>query len=331
MPLKYIVKDEFGKSYHLVLSRETQTDESLEPMSFSNSSNAIRFVKSLKVDENSWLNILRKIGSTSVKRDQDAITIAIADLIQRGAITVYTIAPTTDQKHMASSSRNKTSNPDSDDSPPVESMPGNKPAGLGPPVDDNAGYQPGAADIKQQADADIESGAAHDFSQDEDGKMKQVYNDFQADPPKTGATAQTLGPKLSTMKEKEFTEFMDAEAAAGKCTSKVEIVDSFAPGKEKQNMMKYEYPDGTMVRYKPDGDLIRKGKPTYSIEIKKDASLADRGGTEAIHDVAFKVDEKGRLVPKWPHTMNDPYAPGSTLSKNYTNAMMATGHKILPK
>jgi len=329
MPLKYIVKDEFGKSYHLVLSRETQTDESLEPVSFSNSSNAIRFVKSLKMDENSWLNILRKIGSTSVKRDQDAITVAIADLIQRGAITVYTIAPTTDQKHMASSLRNKTSN--SDDSPPVESIPGNKPAGLGPPVDDNAGHQPGAADIKQQADVDIESGAAHDFSQDEDGKMKQVYNDFQADPPKTGATAKALGPKLSTMKEKEFTEFMDAEAAAGKCKAKAESLDSPVAVKGTQTMMKYEYPDGTMVRYKPDGDGVRVGKPTYSIEIKKDASLADRGGTEAIHDVAFKVDEKGRLVPKWPPTMNNPYVPSSTTYGDYIDAMMDSGHKILPK
>jgi len=329
MPLKTIVKDGFGQSYHLLLPDETQSDTLLEPISFSDSSSISRFVDSLKVDDNTWLHILNIIGTRSANRNQSAR--AIVNLIQSGKITVYSIPLSDDEKHKGSSLRSKTSNLDSDDSPPVESMPGNKPAGLGPPVEGSVSTQPSASEIKQQVDADIESGAAHDFSQDEDGKMKQVYEDFQADPPKIGAEAKALGPKLSTMKEDEFIEFMDAEVATGKPTSKVEIVDSFAPGKEKQNMMKYEYPDGTMVRYKPDGDLIRKGKPTYSIEIKKDASLADRGGVEAIHDVAFKVDEKGRLVPKWPPTTNNPYGSSSTLSKNYTNAMMATGHKILPK
>jgi hypothetical protein len=41
-------------------------------------------------------------------------------------------------------------------------------------------------------------------------------------------------------------------------------------------MQKWEYPDGTVVRYKPLGDEYR-ANATYSIEVKKTPALPDRG------------------------------------------------------
>jgi hypothetical protein len=64
-------------------------------------------------------------------------------------------------------------------------------------------------------------------------------------------------------------------------------------GNPPQTMSVYEYTDGTVVRYKPMGDKERP-TATFSIEVKKDASLPDTGPTDA----AFKVDRDGQVVPK---------------------------------
>lgn len=64
----------------------------------------------------------------------------------------------------------------------------------------------------------------------------------------------------------------------------------------------YEYNDGTVIRYKPLGDKIRKG-PSYSVEVKKDILQPDTG----FDSIAFKVDKKGNPLPKWQKEINRPF------------------------
>lgn len=89
-------------------------------------------------------------------------------------------------------------------------------------------------------------------------------------------------------------------------------------------MRVYEYPDGTVVRYKPHGGSKRPG-PTYSIELKKDPSLSDLGKGDA----AFKVDSSGRAVPKGPFEINNPYPKGSVQWLVFRDELMNAGHKSL--
>lgn len=210
-----------------------------------------------------------------------------------------------------------------------------KPASLGPhEVRRVCGESLGPAynlrsSIMQQADTDVDNATVHDFSKDDDGKMKQVYRDYNTDPAKIGGTAKELGPKLITMNEIEFEQFLDRDVKAGKCTMTPEHgVPSPMGGR--QTMLKYEYPDGTMVRYKPEGDYKRVGIPTYSIEVKKNPDRPDPGGMDAVHtDVAFKVDEKGRLVPRHPDYIIRPYPAETPNDKLYVDTIMDMGHKAL--
>lgn len=213
--------------------------------------------------------------------------------------------------------------------------PGNKPMTLGPHVGasavNNKPVSP-SPNPKLQAENDIKNGNVHKLDKD----TKQVYDDYNSNPPKIGGTAKELAPKLAKMNEKEFTEFMDKEVKAGKCTMTPEHgvpspLGGYQNIRSHQTMLKYEYPDGTMVRYKPEGDFIRVGQPTYSIEVKKFPLKVDPGGSNSVHtDVAFKVDERARLVPKHPQYLNNPYMEGTEEYKMYTNTMMDFGHKTLP-
>jgi hypothetical protein len=178
--------------------------------------------------------------------------------------------------------------------------------------------------VAAQAAEDIKSGKALKLT---DPQSKHALEKFNMTPPQTGAAAKELAPQLSKMNEKQFLETMDAEVKAGKCTKAAQEIGSPLGGK--QSMTKYEYPDGTLVRYKPEGDEIRKGKPTYSVEVKKDPTLPDQG----LQDVAFKVNENGHAVPKKPGEINYPkeYPKSSAEFADYRELMMSAGHKELPK
>lgn len=62
-----------------------------------------------------------------------------------------------------------------------------------------------------------------------------------------------------------------------------------------QTMRRWEYPDGTVVRYKPLGDNDRPNVPSFSIEVKKDPALPDSASGA---NVAFKLGDAGRAAPR---------------------------------
>lgn len=119
---------------------------------------------------------------------------------------------------------------------------------------------------------------------------------------------------------KDFSAKMSEEVKSGKCNQKPVPINGPPP----QTMTVYEYPDGTVVRHKPLGDSKRPGE-TYSIEVKKDPSMPDLGKDDA----AFKVDPRGKAVPKNPHEAKNPYPRGSVQFEEFMNALMNAGHHSL--
>jgi hypothetical protein len=119
------------------------------------------------------------------------------------------------------------------------------------------------------------------------------------------------------MREERFLETMADEVEAGRCTVRQVSINGPPP----QMMDVYEYTDGTVVRYKPLGDTERHN-PTYSIEVKKNPTLPDRGSD----DIAFKLDSNGYAVPKGPHDVQNPFLKNGSQFRAYENALMDAGH-----
>jgi hypothetical protein len=65
--------------------------------------------------------------------------------------------------------------------------------------------------------------------------------------------------------------------------------------------------------------------PTYSVEVKKDPSLPDRGKDSA----AFKVDASGKALPKGPFDVRNPYPEGSMQADVFEREIMNAGHRAL--
>jgi hypothetical protein len=93
-------------------------------------------------------------------------------------------------------------------------------------------------------------------------------------------------------------------------------------------MTVYEFPDGTVVRYKPLGDSERP-MATFSIEVKKNPALPDMGPD----DVAFKVSADGQAVAKGPNDIANPYSKATEKAQFvlYEKSMMDAGHQSLEK
>lgn len=108
---------------------------------------------------------------------------------------------------------------------------------------------------------------------------------------------------------------MNAEVAAGRAAAKTRPDGS---------MTTWEYADGTVVRYKPKGDEQRDG-PTYSVELKMDASVPD----SSIDGIAFKIGPDGVPVPRDPRQVRPYYPKGSEQADIWVRHLMDLGHRTL--
>jgi hypothetical protein len=166
---------------------------------------------------------------------------------------------------------------------------------------------------KEAARHALQRGSAFDLHE-LDPKAQSQLADFNAG--KTGRQAKRLARKLDGASDKEFLAKMEGEPSTVKAVN--------ISGPPPQAMRVYEYPDGTVLRYKPLGDAKRPG-PTYSIEVKKDPSAPDLGKGDA----AFKVGSSGDAVPKGPTEINNPYPTGSVQADAFREEVMNAGHKTL--
>lgn len=161
-----------------------------------------------------------------------------------------------------------------------------------------------------------------------DSRTKYMINEYIKG--RVGAKARELAPKLDKMNNKEFLKFMDREYCDKTKTKDIFIRNEI---KISQEMIKYEYKDGTVIRYKPLGDKLRDG-PTYSIEVKKNIAKPDIGFDSA----AFKVDKNGNPFPKHFDNINRPlpkdkikYSMYKDFHKMLDDYIMGKVHRLLPE
>ena len=166
-----------------------------------------------------------------------------------------------------------------------------------------------------RARADVESGKAFKSNDKLGTDTADAKKNYEAGT--QGQAAKTLSPQLAGKTVPEMEQLLEADVAAGKSTR---LPDSVTAGKPQQS---WQYPDGTLVRVKPKGDAFGDD-PTYSIEVNK-----QKGGPSANQDdVAFKVGEDGKPVPKGPGDIDNPYAKGINPAqhKAYEQQVIAEGH-----
>lgn len=109
---------------------------------------------------------------------------------------------------------------------------------------------------------------------------------------------------------------MDAEVTAGRATRRdVRLADPA------QLMSIWETSDGGVVRLKPVGDEHRPG-PTLSVEMKTNPAKPDRDPA----DIAFKLDERGRPVPKNPYELQNPTTVRNDQQQTFVDLAMDNGH-----
>jgi hypothetical protein len=161
---------------------------------------------------------------------------------------------------------------------------------------------------KKQDPKTIKGGLADDAVKALNEYRKGVY----------AQTARKLALELKSLNESQFLQRMEGLARSGKCRRVTAEIRA-----SNQVMVRYEFPDGSMVRYMPKGDAYRPG-PTYIVEVNKD-TLPDTGDPG---HTAFKVNPLGQAVPKTIFDVNLPNGiePGSPAEEEFRQAVMDQGH-----
>ena len=88
-------------------------------------------------------------------------------------------------------------------------------------------------------------------------------------------------------------------------------------------LIEYNFPDGTRVRMKPNGDITNSTDPMYSVELTH--ADAPRPGMPQ-ESIAFKYDTQGQPVPKGPSDIQNPYPDGTAAHQAYQDALIKAGH-----
>lgn len=138
----------------------------------------------------------------------------------------------------------------------------------------------------------------------------------------TGWHGRRLAEELNGKSEAEFIAIMAGEVRSGLCLLKPTAILGPPP----QTTTIFQFPDKTIVRYKPLGDKFHPG-PFYTIEITKDESPW-MFGPDAI---AFKITAKGDAVPKDPLDARNPYGEGTLQGDVFQKTLMNAGRFSLTR
>ena len=181
-----------------------------------------------------------------------------------------------------------------------------------------------AADLARTAIAE-----GHAFATIDAATQAQIAA-YNAPAAAVGARGRVLIETLPRS-EQAFLAFMASEVAARRAWTTSANVQAptkgMPPGTpNKQLMVRWEYADGTLVRYKPRGDTDRPNVPSFSIEIKKDVLKEDRFTPD---NVAFKLDGEGRAAPRKYNTeLQNPFTNKDQLEAFNDAAMREVHHEL---
>jgi hypothetical protein len=169
---------------------------------------------------------------------------------------------------------------------------------------------------RQRATTDLQSGNAfkHDPNTD---LVRNEYNQGTR-----GGNAKSLSPRLAGRPVAEIIDILDTDVTAGRCTKSTSNLP-MPNGQPPKPQIGYQYPDGTLVRVKPNGDAF-SNNPMYSVEVTNNTS----GPVTGQDDIAFKVGTDGKAVPKGPNDVNNPYNKGTNAEQHnaYLEEVIQAGH-----
>ncbi|MCC7384670.1 MAG: hypothetical protein IT384_22670 [Deltaproteobacteria bacterium] len=161
-----------------------------------------------------------------------------------------------------------------------------------------------------RVEAAIEAGTCFDLAALDEITKARIFG-FRAG--LVGQVARVLAQRLDGLAEKDLLDVMATEVADGRAT-----VRQNASG------LVWEFADGTVIRYKPRGDRFRPG-PTYSVEVKKNPTMPDAD----LEGIAFKVDPKGRAVPKNAKEIAPAFKGDHRQASEAVEYLMELGHRGL--
>jgi hypothetical protein len=159
-------------------------------------------------------------------------------------------------------------------------------------------------------------------------QAKQQLDAYRKGATTNGAHAKRLATTLAGHKVPAMEVVLDAEVAAGHCRRVNE--PAVGPGGGATVQPTYYFTDGSVVRLKPSGDARNNWRPSYSLEVKN-VGVPASAATEQ-PDIAFKVDNRGRPVPKDGKEIANPYDNGKYpwQRNRFHMLIILAGHQLAP-
>lgn len=137
-----------------------------------------------------------------------------------------------------------------------------------------------------------------------------------------GKLAKQLAPQLPGKTVAEM-EALLQKAGGTRHPSASGTFETVVEGKTSYPQVSYTFPDGTLVRVKPLGDVRNGVEPMYSVEMM--SSTPATGSPQ--NSVAFKLDVAGNPVPKGGSDIANPYTPQQQLQRAaYEQELLRLGH-----
>lgn len=180
---------------------------------------------------------------------------------------------------------------------------------------------------RDAADKAIDDGSVFDRPQMSEGAKRQL-DAYRNGGSKDGAHAKRLATALPGNTIPVMEGMLDAEVAAGNCRRADE--PTLGPAGIPQLQPTYYFNDGSVIRLKPQGDQHNQWRPSFSVEVKNVGVPAAAATKQP--DIAFKVDSRGRAVPKSDKEIANPYGSGKYpwQRNRFDKLIIYAGHQLAP-
>ncbi|MGE3458685.1 MAG: DUF4157 domain-containing protein [Kofleriaceae bacterium] len=141
-----------------------------------------------------------------------------------------------------------------------------------------------------------------------------------------GGAARRQSTALAGKTFAEMQAILDPDVTSGAAARATEQIKG-PPPTGAQTQIAYYYQDGSVIRLKPQGDEFNGWQPSYSVEVK--TAHAPPGPSDPTM-IAFKVDDRGRAVPKDPDQIANPYVDGKYVDQHdaYDQHVLDAGHRL---
>lgn len=171
-------------------------------------------------------------------------------------------------------------------------------------------------DVARDANAD----GIPDAFKNTDAKAKTDFADFSSGT--RGAAGKRLARQLPGKTVPQMEDLLQ-KAGGTRHPGMPGTFDTVVEGKISYPQVSYTFPDGTLVRIKPHGDVRNGVDPMYSVEML--SSTPATGNPQ--NSVSFKLDVAGNPVPKGGGDIANPYPPQQQLQRAaYEQELLRFGH-----